>query len=476
LHKGELLALVVENGAGKSTLIKIISGMYRADRGDIIIEGNIYRNYSTKEAIDLGIAVIYQELNYLNDLSIAENILLGQVPVQGILKRVSYKKMHEMAYAIMQKVSLEHHDPGEMVSGLSVAEKQLLEIARALSRRLKILVMDEPTSALNEVETEKLFCLIRSLKETGVGIIYVSHRMEELFRVTDRVEIMRDGKYITSLDVSRTSTEEIVSHMVGREIIDMFPRRQCEIGETVFAVSGLSTSYVKDISFIVRRGEVVGLFGLMGSGRTEIARCVVGLQQPLSGIIEMNGDKFFNKNPGESLKRGIAYVPAERKTEGLNLVAPVKDNITLSNIKKILEFGKLNLKKEQSLAREWVKRLNIKTPDIMTEVELLSGGNQQKIVIAKSLNTEPLFMILNEPTRGIDVGAKVEIYNLINGFCRDGKAVLMISSELPEIMALSDRIYVLCEGRITGELQKHRFSPDVLLKYAIGEEQDAQNQ
>jgi ABC-type sugar transport system ATPase subunit len=472
LHKGEVLALVGENGAGKSTMIKILSGMYKADEGEIVVDGVVYRHYSTREAIGLGIAVIYQELNYLNDLSIAENILLGRVPVRGLLRQVNYKKMNETAYGVMQQVSLGHRDPSEMVSNLSVAEKQLLEIARALSRNLLILVMDEPTSALNDLETEKLFKLIKDLRQKGIGIIYVSHRMEEIFRVTDRVEIMRDGKFITSMPVAETNTEKIVSHMVGRDIVDMFPFRNSEIGETVFSVSGLSTSYIKNVNFHVRRGEVVGLFGLMGSGRTELARCIVGIRQPDSGTIEMSGENFINRTPRESLRRRIAYVPAERKTEGVNLIASVKDNITLSNLDKILNRGILNLKKERVLAADWIKRLNIKTPEITTETETLSGGNQQKIVIAKSLNTDPSFMILNEPTRGIDVGAKVEIYNLINNFCQGGKAVLMISSELPEIMALSDRIYILCEGRITGELTKNQFTPDILLKYAIGEHRD----
>lgn len=469
LYAGEVLALMGENGAGKSTLIKILSGMYKADSGEIVIGGKSYKEFTTKEAIDLGIGIIYQELNYLNDLTIAENILLGQVPTKGFIKKIDYKGMYEQVKPIMEKVGLGHRSPTDMVSELSVAEKQLIEIARAFSKNVKILVMDEPTSALNETETEKLFDLIRLLKKDGVGIIYISHRMEELFQIADRVEIMRDGKYITSLSVKETTTDEIVAYMVGREITDMYPIRTCKNGKVIFEVKNLSTSFLKNINFNVRAGEVVGLFGLMGSGRTEISRCIVGSQKADKGTIVMDGKEFMNKTPLEALKRGISYVPAERKTEGVNLIMSVKDNITLSNLDKIKKNGRLDLKYEAKLAKEWVNKLGVKTPDVLTESGTLSGGNQQKLVIAKSLNTEPKFMILNEPTRGVDVGAKVEIYNLINQLCEDKKAVLMISSELPEIMALSDRIYVLCEGRITGEISRKEFSQEGLLKYAIGE-------
>ena len=469
LYSGEVLALMGENGAGKSTLIKILAGVYKADSGDILIEGKAYQEFTTKEAIDLGIGVIYQELNYLNDLTIAENILLGQIPTKGALNKVDYKGMYKQVRQIMNKVGLEHREPTELVSSLSIAEKQLIEIARAFSRNVKILVMDEPTSALNETETKKLFKLIQLIKKEGVGIIYISHRMEELYRIADRVEIMRDGKYITTLQVKDTNTDEIVKHMVGRKITDMYPIRNCEIGEVVFDVKGLHTAFLKDVNFHVKAGEVVGLFGLMGAGRTEISRCIVGMQKADSGILHMDGEDFMNKSPLEALKKGIAYVPAERKTEGVNLIAPVKDNITISNLNKIRKRRKLDLKYEARLAKEWIKKLGIKTPGIMAEAGSLSGGNQQKLVIAKCLNTEPKFMILNEPTRGVDVGAKVEIYNLINQLCEEKKAVLMISSELPEIMALSDRIYVLCEGKITGELHKGEYTQENLLKYAIGE-------
>jgi len=469
LHKGEVLALVGENGAGKSTLIKILSGMYKADSGEIVIDGQSYSGFSTREALDLGIAVIYQELNYLNDMTIAENILIGQVPTKGPLKKVDYAKLYDSVKGIMEMVGLGHRKPTDYVGILSVAEKQLIEIARAFSRNVKVLVLDEPTSALNETETEKLFSLIRKFKESGVGIIYISHRMEELFKIADRVEVMRDGRYVTDKLVKDTTSNEIVAAMVGREVKNMYPQRSCAIGDEVFRVSNLNTKFLKNINFNVRAGEVVGIFGLMGAGRTEVCRCIYGIQRPESIELTLGGEKIVNERPLDALSHSMSYVPAERKTEGVNLVMSVKENISLSDLRGLVRKGRLDLAHEKTIAKKWVEKLDVKTPSIETCSNSLSGGNQQKLVIAKCLNTDPKFMILNEPTRGIDVGAKVEIYDLINGLCADGRAVLMISSELPEIMAMSDRIYVMCEGRITGEVQKADFNQESLLKLAIGE-------
>lgn len=461
--------IAADRVARKSTLIKILSGMYTPDSGEIIIDGKSHSALTTKQSLDEGVAVIYQELNYLNDLSIAENILLGQVPVKGPLKRVDYEKMYDSVRSIMDEVGLGHRKPTDMVRILSVAEKQLIEIARAFSHHVKILVMDEPTSALNETETEKLFELIFKIRKKGIGIIYISHRMEELFKVADRVEIMRDGKYVTDRPVSEMTTDDVVAAMVGRQVKEMYPKRDCRIGETVFEVKNLKTGFLKDLSFHVKSGEVVGFFGLMGAGRSETARCLFGAQKPDSMEITMEGRRIENRTPKEALDNGLSYVPAERKTEGCNLVMSVKDNITLSDLKGLTRHRLLNLKYEREVAKKWVEKLKVKTPTLDTPADSLSGGNQQKLVIAKCLNTDPRFLILNEPTRGIDVGAKVEIYDLINDICRDNRAVMMISSELPEIMAMSDRIYVMCEGRITGEVEKKYFTQEKLMKLAIGE-------
>ena len=469
LEKGEVLALIGENGAGKSTLMKILSGAQRPDSGTIIVDGKSLSGYNTKEAIALGIGIVYQELNYLGALSIAENLYIGRVPTKGRAKKIDYARMAEDAKAIMKEVGLEHLNPMTPVEQLSVAQKQLVEIARAFTRDLKILVLDEPTSALSDTETEDLFRLIRRFKANGVSIIYISHRLNEIFEVADSVMIMRDGKNVARRKISETCTEELVRDMVGREIKDMFPKRgNISIGKEIFRVENLRTDFLKDVAFDVREGEVVGLFGLMGAGRTEICDCIMAMKKYERADMVIDGKMYAPRKPSEALASGVAYVPAERKSDGICAVSSVKDNITIANLRKFAPKGIMNLKQEMEIAKGWVGKLNIKVPQILAPVDTLSGGNQQKVVVAKGLNTEPKLMILNEPTRGVDVGAKVEIYNLINDLCESRKAVLMISSELPEIMSMADRIFVIHEGKITAEIQKKDFSQETLLKYAIG--------
>ena len=469
LEKGEVLALIGENGAGKSTLMKILSGAQKPDSGTIIVDGKSLSGYNTKEAIALGIGIVYQELNYLGALSIAENLYIGRVPTKGRAKKIDYARMAEDAKAIMKEVGLEHLNPMTPVEQLSVAQKQLVEIARAFTRDLKILVLDEPTSALSDTETEDLFRLIRRFKANGVSIIYISHRLNEIFEVADSVMIMRDGKNVARRKISETCTEELVRDMVGREIKDMYPKRgNISIGKEIFRVENLRTDFLKDVAFDVREGEVVGLFGLMGAGRTEICDCIMAMKKYERADMVIDGKKYAPRKPSEALASGVAYVPAERKSDGICAVSSVKDNITIANLRKFAPKGIMNLKQEMEIAKGWVGKLNIKVPQILAPVDTLSGGNQQKVVVAKGLNTEPKLMILNEPTRGVDVGAKVEIYNLINDLCESRKAVLMISSELPEIMSMADRIFVIHEGKITAEIQKKDFSQETLLKYAIG--------
>ncbi len=469
LEKGEVLALIGENGAGKSTLMKILSGAQKPDSGAIIVDGKSLSGYNTKEAIALGIGIVYQELNYLGALSIAENLYIGRVPTKGRARKIDYARMAEDAKAIMKEVGLEHLNPMTPVEQLSVAQKQLVEIARAFTRDLKILVLDEPTSALSDTETEDLFRLIRRFKANGVSIIYISHRLNEIFEVADSVMIMRDGKNVARRKISETCTEELVRDMVGREIKDMYPKRgNISIGKEIFRVENLRTDFLKDVAFDVREGEVVGLFGLMGAGRTEICDCIMAMKKYERADMVVDGKKYAPRKPSEALASGVAYVPAERKSDGICAVSSVKDNITIANLRKFAPKGIMNLKHEMEIAKGWVSKLNIKVPQILAPVDTLSGGNQQKVVVAKGLNTEPKLMILNEPTRGVDVGAKVEIYNLINDLCESRKAVLMISSELPEIMSMADRIFVIHEGRITGEILKNDFSQETLLKYAIG--------
>lgn len=356
--------------------------------------------------------MVYQELNNVNNISVAENLFLNNLPVKGALKTVDYKKLYGDARELLEKVGLSDVDPGADLKHLSVAQKQLIEIAKAFSKKVKILVMDEPTSALNDAETENLFRLILKMRDEGVSIIYISHRMNEVFRIADTAMVMRDGQYIAKVPVSDTDTDQLVAYMVGREITDMYPARDVKIGEEVFAVEDLSTDWLKHISFSIRAGEVVGLFGLMGAGRTEIASCIVGSKTVKTSRMRMAGKPYAPSSPGNALKNKIAYVPAERKEDGLILVSSVKDNITISNLDAFISYGKMNLKKEEAIAEEWIRKLRIKTPKSSTVVESLSGGNQQKVVVAKALNTKPELVILNEPTRGIDVGAKVEIYTL----------------------------------------------------------------
>ena len=351
LEKGEVLALIGENGAGKSTLMKILSGAQRADSGTITIDGQTLSGYNTREAIDLGIGIVYQELNYLGALSIAENLYIGRIPVKGKFKKIDYQTLFENAKGIMQELGLGHLDPATPVERLSTAEKQLVEIARAFTREVKILVLDEPTSALSDKETEDLFKLIRSFKQKGVSIIYISHRLNEIFEVADSVMVMRDGKNVARRAIAETDTDILVRDMVGREIKDMYPKRKdIQIGREVFRVKNLRTGFLKDVGFDAREGEVVGLFGLMGAGRTEIANCIMAVQKYDSAEMTIDGKPYQPKKPHDALDNGIAYVPPERKSEGITAVLSVKDNITIANLKRFAPKGIMNLKKEMEIA------------------------------------------------------------------------------------------------------------------------------
>ena len=466
LELGEVHALLGENGAGKSTLIKVLGGIHQPDCGTIKINGKEVKIHNVPEARENGIGIIHQEIVLVPYLTVAQNLFLGREIVRhGV---VDLEETNQRAAEMIASLGVDI-DSGEIVENLTIAQQQMVEIVKAVSFNGKIIVMDEPTSSLSNEEVEQLFEIIARLKAKKVSIIYISHRMNEVFRIADTAMVMRDGQYIAKVPVSDTDTDQLVAYMVGREITDMYPARDVKIGEEVFAVEDLSTDWLKHISFSIRAGEVVGLFGLMGAGRTEIASCIVGSKTVKTSRMRMAGKPYAPSSPGNALKNKIAYVPAERKEDGLILVSSVKDNITISNLDAFISYGKMNLKKEEAIAEEWIRKLRIKTPKSSTVVESLSGGNQQKVVVAKALNTKPELVILNEPTRGIDVGAKVEIYTLINELCAQGKAILMISSELPEILSMSDRIYVVCEGRITGQVDREEFTQEHLVKYAIGE-------
>jgi ABC-type sugar transport system ATPase subunit len=466
LRKGEVLGLLGENGAGKSTLLKILSGAYHADRGEIFIEG-AKRHFKTPlDAAVAGVSIIYQELYYYNDLTVAENIFVGRLP-RNRLGMVQWPRLYAQAREVLDGLGVQI-DPKVPQRQLTTAEKQLVEISKAISRNMKILVMDEPTAALNDAEVTKLFVIIKKLAKSGIGVVYISHRIEELFDLADRVQVLRDGEKIGVFEIATTSKGELVQAMVGREIADMYPKRGVPIGGVALEVNDLGNDFLRRISFFVKEGEILGVFGLMGSGRTNLCETLFGVQKAHSGTITIGGKKVAIRSPQEAKKVGLAYVPSERKTEGLILIQTVRENLSTAIIRRLQRIFFIQQKKERDNALRWVKELSVATPGIEGIVESLSGGNQQKVVIGKWLETRPRVIVLNEPTRGVDVGAKVEIYAIIERLCEQGMAVVLISSEQPEILALADRIMVMCEGRVTGCLAREHFSPAALMHLAIG--------
>lgn len=467
LDSGEILALLGENGAGKSTLMKILSGAYQADQGEIYLKEEKIASTNPAEMMKKNIAVMHQELSYLNDLSIAENIFLGKLPINKLFQ-VDYKKLRTDTKKLLDMVGLEM-DPMTQVSAMTVAQKQMMEIAKALSAEVQVLVLDEPTSALNETEVKRLFSLIRQLAAQGKGIIYISHKMDEIFEISHRIQVLRDGRHIGTAVTSQIKTAELVKMMVGRNIDNIYVKEEKAAGDVVLTVKELEASRVKHITFSVRAGEVLGLYGLMGSGRTEIAEAIFGKRPIVSGEIKIKGKVLHLKNPRDAIRAGIAYIPRERRSEGLVLTETVQHNMSIVHLDKLQKYIKLDIKNEKKLVREWIDRLQIKTPALHTPVRTLSGGNQQKVVIGKWMLDEMQVIILNEPTRGIDVGAKAEVYHLIEELCKKGMAVIMISSETPEIMGISDRILVIHEGRITGECERKEFEQETIMHYAIGE-------
>lgn len=474
LERGDVLALLGENGAGKSTLMKVLSGAYQAEEGEIYFEGKPVKITDPKIAIDMGINVIYQELNNSDVLSIAENIYMGNLKTKaGGL--IDYQTIGRNTKALLERVGLGNYDPFLPVGSLSIAEKQMVEIAKALAKNTKVLVLDEPTAALNNEEIDILFDLIRQLSAEGTAIIYISHRLDEVFEISNKVMIMRDGCLVQTLMTKDTNKSELIALMVGREIKNIYPPRSAEhVGEVLLEVDHLSSTFVKDISFEVRRGEILGLFGLMGAGRTETVETIFGDRKLTGGEIRMEGKPVQITSPKQAKELGIGYIPSDRKAEGLFLQHSVATNISVNVLQRILKkSGLLDFKEEHRLTDGWIQKLRIKTPSPQTLAESLSGGNQQKIVVAKWLADQPKLLILNEPTRGIDVGAKLEIYNLMNELSAQGISFIMVSSELPEIMAMSDRIVVIHEGRRKGELERKDFSQEKLLSIAIGGEEDA---
>lgn len=465
LRSGEVMALLGENGAGKSTLMKILSGVYTRDGGTLKIFGKEYGNLTPKQAQEVGVAIIHQELNMCRHLSVAENMFLGR-EIGGKFG-LNNAEMEARAKAILDDLKIDI-DPKQTVGDLPVSKQQMVEIAKALSINAKILIMDEPTSALTAREIEDLFRIIRKLKKEGHGIVYISHRLEELQHIVDRVTIMRDGQYITSMNFKDTTMDQIIAHMVGREIKEKFPRVECQKGKKVFEVKNLNAGkMVRDINFSVYEGEIVGFAGLMGAGRTETTRAIFGADPKESGEIFVDGREVKINCPMDAIRNGVVLAPEDRKKDGLCTKLSIRHNLALPNLDLVCnKLGVVNGKKEQELCDKAVADLKIKTPNVEVDSGNLSGGNQQKVVVGKWLARNSRVVIFDEPTRGIDVGAKVEIYNLMNELKKQGIAVMFVSSEMPEVMGIADRIIVMCDGRITGEVMAKETTQNEILTLA----------
>ncbi|WP_281657859.1 sugar ABC transporter ATP-binding protein [Halobacillus sp. Cin3] len=467
IKEGEVHALMGENGAGKSTLMNILTGLHKKDKGTIQIDSQEKTFSNPKEAENYGIAFIHQEMNVWPELTVLENLFINREPVTsfGI---INTRKMKAVAEKRFEKLSISiplHKDAGQC----SVGEQQMIEIAKALMTDAKVIIMDEPTAALTDREIEKLFGVIRSLKASGVSIVYISHRMEEIFDVCDRITVMRDGRTIDTTPIPDTSFDEVVRKMVGRELTDRFPERKANPGETVLEVKNLARPGVfQDVNFQVKSGEIVGVAGLMGAGRTEIMRTIFGLDGKYEGEIHVNGQHAVMKNPGQAIKLGLGLITEDRKDEGLVLDFPIKDNIALPSLKSFTKRSLIQDGRELEFVEMLIKRLTIKTESAQTEAKNLSGGNQQKVVIAKWIGIGPKVLILDEPTRGVDVGAKREIYQLMNELTDRGVAILMVSSELPEVLGMSDRILVVHEGTVAGELDRSVATQEKIMTFATG--------
>ena len=463
--EGEIRALVGENGAGKSTLMKILNGNYKKDSGSILIDGVEVDITNPQVADAHGITIIFQELNLVDELSIAENIFAGRLAKKG--KLVNWKELNEKAKVLLDRISFDV-DPRKLVGSLTVAEKQMVEIAKALSRNSRIILMDEPSATLTKKELDALFQIIRDLKKSGIAVIYISHRMEEIFEICETVTVMRDGQIIGTRDVDKVTSDELVEMMVGREVNSAYPSRSVEIGEEVLRVENLCRKDRKqNVAFSLRKGEVLGIAGLVGAGRTEIMRAIFGVDYISTMDVYVHGQKVKINNPAVAKKHGIAFLTEDRKVEGLTLDFTVKSNIVAANLPSIRKGLFTNNGLENSIADQYIEKIRVKTPTRNQKVGNLSGGNQQKVVVSKWLNTDPEILIMDEPTRGIDVGAKREIYEIINDLVAQGKAIILISSELPEVLGMSDRVLVMKDDAIVAELTGEQITAVEVMRYAL---------
>lgn len=469
VHRGEVLALLGENGAGKSTLMKILSGVYKKDSGQVIIDGTDVEIEGIKHAESLGITIIHQELSILPNLTVCENIFLGNERFSKGTRRINKALMKERSKSFLEQIGC-NINPDTLVKDINVGEMQMIEIAKALTKNSSIIIMDEPTTALTDVETKKLFEVIRRLKEKGIAVVYISHRMDEIFEICDSITVLRDGKYVGDVETKNVTKDDLITMMVGRKLEEQFPYKEFDKKETLLKVDNVSLGdKVKNASFEIKAGEILGVAGLMGAGRTELAKTIFGDYKKTSGEIYVDGEKVSIRSPKDAINYGICYLSEDRKKEGLILNMSVRENMTLSNLKSYQNnLMKIDKKSEREEVKEYIQKLSIKTPTQDQLIKNLSGGNQQKVILAKWLMLSPKVLIIDEPTKGIDVGAKKEIYEVLNELKKAGKAVIMISSDMAEIIGVSDRVMVMHEGKITGELKRDELTQENIMKYAVG--------
>lgn len=467
VRRGSVHVLCGENGAGKSTLMKIINGMYTPDGGRILIDEQPVHIANPLQAAEYGISMIFQELNFIPEMTVEESLFVGRLPLDRF-RKVDWKRIRRETVELLMREGLDYA-PTTKMKELSVSDIQMLEILKAVSRKSDIIIMDEPTSAITDKEVDRLFEKISALRNRGTAVIYISHRMEEIFRIADEITILRDGRVIETRTKDAIGIDEVITLMVGRELSDEFPKEDVPLGETVLEVKGLMRpGYFEDIGFTVRRGEILGFAGLMGAGRTEVMRGIFGLDPISRGSIIKDGKRVKSGSVPESIRGGIVMLSEDRRRYGIVPVRGVRENVTLASLGQFFYHGRLHADEELEDVRRICNRMDVKTPGFETPVDSLSGGNQQKVVLARWMMNDPDVLIMDEPTRGIDVGAKYEIYKLMGLFVKSGKAVIMVSSELPELIGMCDRIYVMAKGRITGELQRRQFSQETIMKLATG--------
>jgi len=466
VKRGEIHCLVGENGAGKSTLMKILAGAIERDSGEIVFDENPVEIHSVHAALNLGIAIIFQELNVVNQLNVYENIFLGKEKTNfGFINR---RREIETAFKYLKKLDMDF-DPLEKVSNMSSAKKKMIEIVRAITYKSKLIIMDEPSATMTEKDVKKMFKIIRGLRDSGISIIYISHRLEEIFEIGDTVTILRDSKLISSSPIANITKDVLIKMIVGRTLSNKYPVEKRRIGDVCLEIKNLSTKdFLKNINLVVRRGEIIGIFGLVGSGRTELARAIFGVDQIDSGKILVDEKNVEIYKPADAIKIKIGLIPEERRDQGLVTILTVRENVTLSSLRNISRQGFVNRKKERFIADKYIKDLDIKTPGMEQAVANLSGGNQQKVVISKWLSTNSNILLMDEPTRGIDIGTKSEIYKIISDLAARGTAIIVFSSEIEEIIGISDRIFVMHDGELFEYLNKDNITPEGIINYAIG--------